>query len=67
VERVGVGPAPEHTAGLRHWTVELPEPREIEDVRGRLEAAGVPVTPDGEGFVVRDPWQTAVRVVGASR
>ena len=21
----GVGPAPEHTVGLRHWTIELPQ------------------------------------------
>src|SRR4051812_23701009 len=31
----GVGPAPEHTVGLRHWTVELPRP-ELDALRARL-------------------------------
>jgi catechol 2,3-dioxygenase len=57
----GVGPAPEHTVGLRHWTVELPSDEDLSAVRGRLEAAGVPVQADSEGFLVRDPWSTAVR------
>ena len=58
----GVGPAPEHTAGLRHWTVELPAP-EVEAVRARVETAGLDASPVDGGFVVRDPWQTAVRIV----
>ncbi|HET6548798.1 MAG TPA: VOC family protein, partial [Solirubrobacter sp.] len=33
----GAGPAPEHSTGLRHWTIELPE---IDAVRARVEAAG---------------------------
>ena len=53
----GVGPAPEHTAGLRHWTVQLPS---VAEVRVRAEAAGVAVEPADGGFLVRDPWQTAV-------
>ena len=35
----GVGPAPEHTAGLRHWTVQIPDA----DAVRRLQAAGVPL------------------------
>jgi hypothetical protein len=31
-------------------------------VRGRLEAAGVPVQADGDGFLVRDPWENALRM-----
>jgi catechol 2,3-dioxygenase len=61
----GVGPAPEHTAGLRHWTVELPAGA-VAEVRARVEAAGVGVEPVAGGFLVRDPWQTAVAVVGAA-
>jgi len=34
---------------------------EIGDVRGRVEAAGLPAEPYGaQGFLVRDPWETAV-------
>ena len=53
----GVGPAPAHTAGLRHWTVQLPS---VDAVRGRAEAAGAAVEPADGGFLVRDPWHTAV-------
>ena len=56
----GVGPPPPHTAGLAHWTVQLPTPADIAAVRGRLEAAGHPVEPDATGFIARDPWRTAV-------
>jgi catechol 2,3-dioxygenase len=55
----GVGPAPEHTAGLRHWTIEVPEPGAV---RARIEAAGIAVEAVERGFIVRDPWGTAVRV-----
>jgi catechol 2,3-dioxygenase len=52
----GVGPAPAHTAGLRHWTVQLPA-ADIPALRARLDAD----TEDIEGgFLVRDPWGTAV-------
>jgi catechol 2,3-dioxygenase len=53
----GVGPAPAHTAGLQHWTVQLPS---VDEVRVRAEAAGVAVESADGGFLVRDPWQTAV-------
>jgi catechol 2,3-dioxygenase len=63
----GVGPAPEHTAGLRHWTVQLDTPSEVAEVRERLEAAGAPVEPAGDAaFTVRDPWSTALRVQAAA-
>jgi catechol 2,3-dioxygenase len=58
----GVGPAPDHTVGLRHWTVQLPAP-DVLAVRERVAAAGIAVEPVDGGFEVRDPWQTAVRIV----
>ena len=61
----GVGPPAPGTIGLRHWTIELPTAADVEDVRVRLGRAGVPVEPDDGGFVVRDPWEIAVRVVEA--
>ena len=56
----GVGPAPEHTAGLRHWTVELESDDEVAQVVGRVRAAGLEAEPVDGGFAVRDPWQIAV-------
>ena len=55
----GVGPAPEHTVGLRHWTVVLPD---ADEVRARVDDAE---DIDG-GFLVRDPWGTAVAFVTTS-
>jgi catechol 2,3-dioxygenase len=57
----GVGPAPEHTVGLRHWTAELDTPAEVAEVRGRVEAAGMPVTEVDSGIEIADPWGNAVR------
>jgi catechol 2,3-dioxygenase len=56
----GVGPPPEHSTGLARWTVRLPAPEDVAAVRERAEAAGVAVEPSDGGFVVRDPWRTAV-------
>jgi catechol 2,3-dioxygenase len=52
----GVGPAPEHTAGLRHWTIVVPDPDEVRARVGDAEAFP-------GGFLTRDPWGTAVAVV----
>ena len=59
----GVGAPPAHTVGLRHWTVQLPTDAEVAEVRARAEAAGVEVEPVDGGFLVRDPWRTAVAIV----
>jgi len=56
----GVGAPPEHSAGLRHWTVQLPTGADVAEVRARAEAAGHASEPAGGGFLVRDPWGTAV-------
>jgi len=61
----GVPAAPEGTVGLREWTVELPRTADVAAVRARLEHAGVAVEPGARGFLVRDPWRMALRVVAA--
>lgn len=58
----GVGPAPDRAVGLRHWTVQLAAAEQVAAVRDRLEAAGVEVLADADGFLVRDPWEIALRV-----
>jgi len=62
----GVGPAAEHTVGLRHWTVQLPTASDVAAVRGRVDAAGIAVDPVDGGFQICDSWQTAVRFVEVS-
>jgi catechol 2,3-dioxygenase len=61
----GVGPAPPHTVGLRHWTVVLLE-SDVETVRERVVAAGAEAEPLDGGFLTRDPWQTGVAFVAAA-
>jgi catechol 2,3-dioxygenase len=55
----GVPPVPEGRVGLRHWTVKLEYPEEIEAVHERVRAAGIEVEDEGAGFLVRDPWDIA--------
>jgi catechol 2,3-dioxygenase len=57
----GVPPAPPRTVGLRRWEVVLPTGADVAAVRGRAEAAGVPVEDEAAAFTVRDPWELAVR------
>jgi catechol 2,3-dioxygenase len=58
----GVPPMPAGTVGLRHWTIVLESPAQVEAVRGRLVAAGVPVEERPDGFLARDPGANAVVV-----
>jgi catechol 2,3-dioxygenase len=58
----GVGPRPDGTAGLRQWVVVLERPEEVAAVRARVDAAGLPAGERDGGFLVRDPWGTAVVV-----
>lgn len=62
----GVGPVPEHTVGLRHWTIELGSPAEIATVRERFATAEIPTEDDAGGFRVEDPWGIALRVAVAA-
>ncbi|HYF24731.1 MAG TPA: VOC family protein [Baekduia sp.] len=61
----GAPPMPERTVGLRHWTVELATPAEVAEVRERVRAAGAAAEEDPQGFLTRDPWGLAVRLVTA--
>ena len=60
-----VKPRPGDAAGLRHWTVYLDTAGEVAAVRARVEAAGLPAEPHEGGFLVRDPWRTAVAIAVA--
>jgi catechol 2,3-dioxygenase len=57
-----VGPRPDGTAGLRRWVVVLERPEEVAAVRERVQSAGLPPEERDGGFLVRDPWGTAVAV-----
>jgi catechol 2,3-dioxygenase len=56
----GARPAPPGSAGLRQFTIELPTGRDLNDVAGRLEQGGVPVSESKDGFSATDPSANAV-------
>ena len=58
----GVPPAPEHRAGLRRWTVQLPTDAQVEAVRARLEDT----EPFDGGFLTRDPWGIPLAIVSTT-
>jgi catechol 2,3-dioxygenase len=56
----GARPAPPGSAGLRHFTIELPTIGDLDAVAGRLEHAGVHLFESGAGFSATDPSANAV-------
>src|SRR6185437_1670792 len=56
----GGAPAPAGSVGLRSFTIELPDRRELAAVLGRIEAAGLATSPEADGVLVRDPWGTGI-------
>lgn len=47
---------PEHSAGLRLFTIELPAAEELARVQERLQAASWPLERRGDEIAVPDPW-----------
>jgi catechol 2,3-dioxygenase len=56
----GVPPAPEHTVGLRHFTVVLRDEGELEALRARAERAGLGFEQVPAGPLLRDPAGNAL-------
>jgi catechol 2,3-dioxygenase len=52
---VGLPPAPANAAGIRHFTIVLPDAAELQRVIARVQAAGLATEPAPEGTLVRDP------------
>jgi catechol 2,3-dioxygenase len=61
----GVAAPGAHTAGLRHWNVELPAAEHVDELRGRLTAAGAEVQEVAGGLLTADPFGTGVAFVAA--
>ncbi len=62
----GVGAAPDDVVGLRCWTIELADARDLGELRDRLVGSGAPVTEFTRGLVTADPWGNRLRVVTSS-
>ncbi|HUP28313.1 MAG TPA: VOC family protein [Chloroflexia bacterium] len=62
----GGRPAPEGSAGLRYFTVRLPDAEALAPVLARLDAAGVPYREENGGIAVDDPWRNTVLLLTRS-
>lgn len=63
---IGAQPAPEGTAGLRRFTIEVPSAAAVADVAGRLEAASWPFEPVEDGIRVADPSSNVLMIVAST-
>ena len=62
----GARPAPEGSAGLRRFTVELPTKRDLDDVVNRLEHGDFRIREEADGFAAVDPSANRVLFRAAS-
>jgi catechol 2,3-dioxygenase len=58
----GAGPAPEGVVRLRSFTIALPSESARAEVVGRIDAAGIPSTRDGDSVIVADPWGNEIHL-----
>lgn len=56
----GAPPPPAQAAGLRHFTVELPDREALDEVIARVGRAGIPANQTEEGLLLYDPSQNGV-------
>ena len=63
----GARPTPAGSAGLRRFTVELPNERDLDDVVNRLERGSIRLSEEADGYTAIDPSQNRVlfKVAGA--
>jgi catechol 2,3-dioxygenase len=58
---------PEDAAGLRHFTVELPDQKSLDQVITRVQNAGIPANQTEEGLLIYDPSQNGVLLTLAKK
>jgi catechol 2,3-dioxygenase len=59
----GAGPAPQNTAGLGSFVIELPSGQAVSDLRTRLRAHEIDVHERDSGLEVADPWGNRISLV----
>jgi len=65
-ESNGGKPTPENSAGLREFSISLPDQAELDRLTAQIEAAAITVERSGESVLVLDPFQTRIKLVLAS-
>jgi catechol 2,3-dioxygenase len=58
----GAPPAPANTAGLRHFTIELPSSQDLVEIRRRLTEGGVEVVDKDAGVFTEDPSKNHIQL-----
>ena len=56
----GAPPPPADAAGLRYFTIDLPNQEALDQVIARIDAAGIPSNRTEDGLLVHDPSQNGV-------
>lgn len=56
----GAPPPPVDAAGLRYFTVQLPDQAALDEVTARVEKAGIPANQTEDGLLIHDPSQNGV-------
>ncbi len=65
-ESNGGKPTPENSAGLREFSISLPDQAELDRLTAQIETAGISVERNGDSALVLDPFQTRIKLVLAS-
>jgi catechol 2,3-dioxygenase len=60
---VGAPPAPAGSAGLRYFTIVVPDETSLASLVGRVQQAGGVITPQDGGWLLRDPSGNGIRLV----
>jgi catechol 2,3-dioxygenase len=63
----GASAPPPDALGLRHFVVELPDQKALEEVTARVEKAGIPANQTEEGLLLFDPSQNGVILTTAKK
>jgi catechol 2,3-dioxygenase len=63
----GAPPPPSDALGLRHFTVELPNQKALDEVITRVENAGIPANQTDDGLLIYDPSQNGVMLTTANQ
>jgi catechol 2,3-dioxygenase len=64
---IGASPAPEGTAGLRHYTIDVPTAADVDTVADRLRLADWTFEPIAGGIRLHDPSRNELHIVAPSQ
>jgi len=63
----GAPPPPANALGLRHFTVDLPDQKSLDEVIARIDNAGIPANQTEDGLLLHDPSQNGVLLTVANK